>query len=150
MPLSKSMIKSMDKLKSRMRAGELNMTREEYSALGEVSEFHAIAKGFLEDAHENMSRSRKISDMVEALPVEVRSILPDELKLTVAKQKALCEAWMSHAESFIYDDAVIESDMDVTESVDENVTSLISRAKNRKSKIEDAQKHEAVVVPLKR
>jgi len=152
-PLSKSVVRGMSKLQSRMRAGELNMTPEESSAIGGAAEFHAIAGGFLQDAHENMGRSRKIGDMVQALPPEIRSILPDELKREVAKQNALCEAWMAHAESFVYDEAVIESDMDITDHVGDNVESLISRANNRKNDSESSEKaakSEGVVVPLRR
>jgi hypothetical protein len=132
MIVSKKLHHGIRTLKSWMQKGTSVASYREWSALNGLAEYHAGASGFIQDAHKNMENCSKIGDMINNLPAEIRQILPAELKIEVSRQLALNEAWMDHAESFIFEEARIESTEGVFFPDEEKVQSLISRAAEQK------------------
>lgn len=148
MPGSTQLHDGIRTLRTWMKQGSSPATVNEWRALGGLSEFHAAASGFLKDAHQNLERSVKICDMVNNLPVEIRNILPDQLKLEVCKQMALSEAWMRHAESFIYEEPRVDSDPGPTPIDASKVKSLVDRAASRPGKRKDVLGSNVSVLPF--
>jgi hypothetical protein len=148
MIVSKKLHHGIRTLKSWMQKGTSVASYKEWSALNGLAEYHAGASGFIQDAHRNMESFSKIGDMINNLPVEIRRILPADLKIEISKQMALNEAWMDHAENFIFEEARTESEEGIFFPDDEKVESLISRAAEQKNidKLECSERSKVILL----